>query len=378
MVETLSSSPWYAVDGRTSWEEMLQQTEYFAGTPLMQRLLDTVPEIILVVNPQGQIVFANKELQTWLDLDDKKAVYGQRPGYALNCTYAFESDSGCGTREECRTCGAGQAIMTSLRGQEATRECRITRRDGNALDFRVCASPLVVNGQPFSAFTLQDIGHEKRRQALERIFFHDMINVASALSLASLLLTDTVTPEQLHKLQTIIHQVSTRLVDVIQSQRDLSRAEAGELTPNFAPLSAIQLLQSVQSCYENHEVAEGRTIRLAPDAQDAILVSDRTLLERVLGNLIKNALEASGEGQTVTISCGAKGSRVWFEVHNPTAMPYEVRLQVFHRSFSTKGEGRGLGTYSIKLLTERYLNGTVSFTSSPQQGTTFRVSYPVD
>jgi sensor histidine kinase regulating citrate/malate metabolism len=51
-------------------------------------------------------------------------------------------------------------------------------------------------------------------------------------------------------------------------------------------------------------------------------------------------------------------------------------LQLFQRSFSTKGEGRGLGTYSIKLLTERILNGKVSFTSSMDDGTTFRVLIP--
>jgi signal transduction histidine kinase len=57
-------------------------------------------------------------------------------------------------------------------------------------------------------------------------------------------------------------------------------------------------------------------------------------------------------------------------------MPRDVQLQVFQRFFSTKGAGRGLGTYSIRLLTERYLKGNVSFTSSPEEGTTFRVCYP--
>jgi sensor histidine kinase regulating citrate/malate metabolism len=52
-------------------------------------------------------------------------------------------------------------------------------------------------------------------------------------------------------------------------------------------------------------------------------------------------------------------------------------LQIFQRSFSTKGAGRGLGTYSIKLLGERYLHGTVSFASSAEQGTIFQISLPL-
>jgi len=70
-----------------------------------------------------------------------------------------------------------------------------------------------------------------------------------------------------------------------------------------------------------------------------------------------------------------KGIRFW--VNNPNFMPREVQLQVFQRSFSTKGAGRGLGTYSIKLLTERYLKGMVSFSTSPETGTTFQAWYPM-
>jgi sensor histidine kinase regulating citrate/malate metabolism len=44
---------------------------------------------------------------------------------------------------------------------------------------------------------------------------------------------------------------------------------------------------------------------------------------------------------------------------------------LFRRSFSTKGRGRGIGTYSMKLLGEKYLKGRVWFTSSPNAGTTF-------
>ncbi len=72
----------------------------------------------------------------------------------------------------------------------------------------------------------------------------------------------------------------------------------------------------------------------------------------------------------------ATEDHVDFWVHNDGVMPRDVQLQVFQRSFSTKGPGRGLGTYSIKLLTERYLHGRASFTSTPETGTTFSVTYP--
>lgn len=58
-------------------------------------------------------------------------------------------------------------------------------------------------------------------------------------------------------------------------------------------------------------------------------------------------------------------------------MPQSVKDQIFNRSFSTKGAGRGVGTYSIKLLGERYLSGKVSFTSTPDEGTTFSIKLPI-
>ncbi len=57
-------------------------------------------------------------------------------------------------------------------------------------------------------------------------------------------------------------------------------------------------------------------------------------------------------------------------------MPPEIQLQVFNRSFSTNGTGRGIGTYSIRLLGEKYLGGQVTFDSFDGGGTTFRIHLP--
>jgi sensor histidine kinase regulating citrate/malate metabolism len=58
-------------------------------------------------------------------------------------------------------------------------------------------------------------------------------------------------------------------------------------------------------------------------------------------------------------------------------MPEKVKLQIFNRSFSTKGIGRGIGTYSIKLITEGYLKGIVDFESAEERGTTFTIQLPL-
>jgi len=67
-----------------------------------------------------------------------------------------------------------------------------------------------------------------------------------------------------------------------------------------------------------------------------------------------------------------------FSVNNPSKMSIEVQKQIFQRSFSTKGSGWGIGTYSMKLFGEKYLGGTVSFESSEEEGTTFHIVLPKD
>jgi signal transduction histidine kinase len=91
-----------------------------------------------------------------------------------------------------------------------------------------------------------------------------------------------------------------------------------------------------------------------------------------------NALEASLIGGMVTISAHAEDSKVVFEVHNAGEMAADIQLQLFNRSFSTKSSaGRGIGTYSMKLFGERYLNGKVSFRSNSEEGTVFSFSLPI-
>jgi sensor histidine kinase regulating citrate/malate metabolism len=64
-------------------------------------------------------------------------------------------------------------------------------------------------------------------------------------------------------------------------------------------------------------------------------------------------------------------------VHNPGHIPEQVQLQIFQRSFSTKGPGRGLGTYCMRLIGERYLKGQITFISIEKDGITFKASIPL-
>jgi signal transduction histidine kinase len=367
----------FASPDRASAEEVAVANHAIVANPLFCQLLSAMPQWVMVLNEQRQIVYANDALIALARDRGCPCVLGQRPGELLSCQTATTAQSGCGTAETCRTCGAVLAILDALDGRKATRECQIlTSADGgvSALDLQITATPFQWRGEACVLLVAGDISAVKRRQVLERIFFHDIMNTAGGIQgLASLLATGEESgPEMLGSLAA----ASDSLVDQIESQRTLLAAENSDIVTRMQPIRALATLDNVVRAFHAQATASGCDIHLADDATDFEFSSDPTLLGRVLGNLLKNALEASTAGQRVTLGCQGTVAEAVFWCQNPRPMPREVQLQVFHRSFSTKGTGRGVGTYSVKLLTERYLKGSVSFVSSSGIGTLFTVTLP--
>ena len=249
--------------------------------------------------------------------------------------------------------------------------------DGGApLDLSIWARPFELDKERFLFLSIKDISDQKRREALEKIFFHDLLNTAGGLSSISEIIACSA-PCELQELREVIASLAEQLVDEIQTQRDLLSAERGELHVQARRENSRVIVAKTISLYLRNQACDGKSIQAAEICEEVPLLTDTTLLIRVLGNLAKNALEATSPGGTVTVGCHLLGGdTVEFFVHNSAFIPRELQLQIFKRSFSTKGSGRGLGTYSARLLTERFLGGKTDFSSTPGEGTLFFVRIP--
>jgi len=210
---------------------------------------------------------------------------------------------------------------------------------------------------------------------LERVFFHDVMNTASGIQGIATVLTHANEPSVDAEFKQLLVRASGDLVGEIAEQRQLMAAESGEIVLEPVTVGLRDLLAHVRDIYSATDRAEGRTVVLG-ECADILVETDSTLLRRILSNMVKNAIEASRPGETVKVWAEDLGSDILIAVHNPTTMLPQVSAQIFHRSFSTKGPGRGIGTYSIKLLGERYLQGHVAFTTSDRGGTTFTLRIP--
>jgi nitrogen-specific signal transduction histidine kinase len=368
---------------RSDKDSIESDFETFSGFGHVNEIVNALPYIVLVLNKNRQLVYGNSALIGLIGVEGLEVVLGSRPGEILNCVHSNETKGGCGTTESCRYCGAVKAIQNCMEtGLKTVEECRITAVDGDknvSYDFEITASPFQFDEESYVILSMKDISNEKRRKVLERVFFHDIINTAGGLNGFLEFLKTTNDPTEIHEMIRIAGNLGDKLVDEILAQRQLLSAENGELVVDLHPTYTVKILEEVIPQMEHHQVARFKNLVLDETSIEIEIMTDQVLLKRVLVNLIKNALEASEKGQTVTVGCkGESTDQIAFWVHNENEMPRQVQMQIFQRSFSTKGVSRGIGTYSIKLFTEFYLKGKVDFTSSAEKGTTFYLHFTID
>ncbi len=344
-------------------------------------VLDSLPEIALVLNSKRQILFANEQTLASFGLTPDEAL-GQRPGEIADCVHAREMQGGCGSSEACRHCELVAAVLEVQAGRSRTsRECRLTvEREGKleSLDLLVTGNHVADGDRDYTLIMMNDISDKKRRMVLERVFFHDVLNSIQGLRSCASLLKDEMGPARGEYLDHIVRSVEA-LSEEVERQRDFAAMERRELHVSPVFVSGAEVLERALDSYHGVESSASVRIEMGKAPLDgAPLETDPVLLRRVLINIVKNAVEASSRGERVLAEVTSEKGCVVLRVNNPAVMTEAVRHQVFQRSFSTKGSGRGVGTYSMRMLVRDYLKGEIEFDSRPGAGTTFTVSLPVE
>lgn len=345
-------------------------------------ILGAISGITAILDQNRQIVYANEEFLKLLGLGTIEPILGRRPGEAVGCIHYSEMPSGCGTSKACAYCGAVSSILESqLTGAKSVRETRIVSKaegDGHEInwDLRVTTSPVKIREKVFYVFGVEDISGEKRKENLERIFFHDILNSAGNLNGLLSLLKDGLEPQKEKEVIDLSEESSRELIEEILVQRQLVAAEKGDLIVNPEKIYPAETLKAAVVRISRNEISKEKKITVSDSSEGTCLITDKVILQRVLINLLKNALEATQKEGIVYASVEIHKNEIRYKIRNESVMPDAVRMQIFQRSFSTKGTGRGLGTYSIKLLTENYLKGKVSFTSAEPEGTIFCIDLP--
>lgn len=236
--------------------------------------------------------------------------------------------------------------------------------------------------------TVMNITEHKKAELLkediERIMRHDLktpLNVI--INMPAIMLYDAnLTQDQRENLE-FIQQAGYRMLDQINESLTIYKMETGafSLEPKDLNLCDIVRRQAVEAgLSENRRGVnivleyEGRPLS---EKDSLIIPGDQLLCHSMLGNLIKNAAEASPDGGTVTICLGTRDGCAVLSISNKGVVPSAIRGSFFEK-YSTAGKhgGTGIGTYSAKLMVEAH-NGTISFETSEEKGTTVFINLPL-
>jgi hypothetical protein len=159
------SETFFAPAEREELNQINEHNKSISGSEHLNFILNAIPEVAAILNKERQIVFSNNSLLNFLGIADQHGTLGFRPGEALNCVNAELNKAGCGTSENCKYCGAVNAIVESQeKMQPISKECRITANKNGVheyLDLKVTSTPFQFNGNNYSILSIDDISDYK-------------------------------------------------------------------------------------------------------------------------------------------------------------------------------------------------------------------------
>ena len=366
----------FAAPEKDSFETISAVHELLSSETILTELLFSSNDPCMILNEKRQLILSNNAFKNFVNIGNDIAILGKRPGEIFNCIHS-KKVSGCGTTAFCVNCGAIKAIVASYAEMsEESKSCVIKTIEGSIVHVLVSSKPFTYLNKKFTFLTLKENSVQKRKKALESTFLHDILNrVYSIYSLAEIIndLDKDENPEYYTK-GVINH--CTDLVEEINGFTSIVRAEDGELNIRKEKIHLKNLLLDIKRLAEGTAKKYYVNLQLSECSDKIIIYTDIMLLKKILMNMVKNAVEASFEGQTVSIFAQAEEDRILINTHNETVIAKENINKIFVPFFTTKPYGTGLGTYSIKLLSESYLDASVSFITSEDKGTIFTISIP--
>lgn len=222
--------------------------------------------------------------------------------------------------------------------------------------------------------------HEQFRDQYVGLISHDLRSPLLAISLATATLKMVLEREQVAQaapaLETIRHS-GRRMSEMIEDLVETTRLESGQLQLHK---SIVDLEQMARTVARQQGTIASRPIR-CETSSSALVLADAGRVERVLENLVGNAVRYSPAGSPVSVQVEADDDEARVTVTDSgIGIPADVLPRLFQRFYRAGGNdasgGLGLGLYTSRLIIEHH-GGRIWATSTPGAGSTFGFSLPM-
>jgi PAS domain S-box-containing protein len=282
------------------------------------------------------------------------------------------------------------ALSMAEPGRKFSSEIRIQRKDGQWIYFGAVTVSLMDNPEVGGILVqLRDLSasREAQRQLLrlERMaavgqitagLAHEVRNPLAIISARTEFLLSQLpaASAQREDLDSILRQVE-RLRELVNQV--LERARSQELSLREADVAELMESALKAACTRYGSAAE--MISVVRDLPAGLTLKlDVAQMERVLLNLILNALQALSPGGSLTLSARREGPGTWLGVaDNGPGIPEEKLARIFEPFFTTKKTGSGLGLWICKSIVEQH-RGRLEVENLRPQGCRFNLYLPPD
>ena len=289
------------------------------------------------------------------------------------------------------------AFQQEIEKKGSVRDYEVTFKKKNGTDMECLLTGTVRRSDEGNLLGYQgiirDVTEQKRierlRDDVQRMMRHDLKSpLIGIIGLAGLLLKGGNLTEKQRKETHMIQELGERMLRFIDRTRDLFQMEEGSYELNPQEVNLLGILRRIERELRPLALRKRTNViitlfgRHTNPETEYVILGEEALLEIMFANLIKNGIEASPEGGTISIFIDTErepGQTVHvIDIHNMGVVPTDIR-EKFFEPYTTKGKegGTGLGTHNA-LLVARTHKGDISFTTSEQEGTHVTVRLPED
>jgi PAS domain S-box-containing protein len=337
-------------------------------------LFEGIPDAIVVLDRDGSIIDANAGVCELLGYDFTELI--SRPIAELIPEF-----------------GAGFAAATEPDQWRGVTDVR--RRDGAIVPVELWFRKLELPSGSVSIGAMRDISErraaDKAREEVLAAVSHDLRNPISVIKAHVQLLRRALQREQLPELDQLrdrlaaIDAMGTRMVSLLDDMSDVARSRRGE--PIELVRKPTDLVALARRCAGEMTVVSAREIRVHTDVETLVGLWDARGLERVMHNLVHNALKYSPEGGAIEVRItGATSDRdgAWAELivlDEGIGIPEGDRARIFDPYYRGSNVGRiagtGIGLAGARNIVEAQ-GGTIRVTGREHSGTAVIVRLPLE
>ena len=297
----------------------------------------------------------------------------------------------------CALCGMAAALgmaVCRLRHQEQSMENAAHQIAEYILDRRKGGIECSEEGAMYRLFhevnslvTMADAHADSERRAKEFLrrtisdISHQLKTPIAALNIYNgILQQETADAATVREFTSLSEQELDRIESLVQSLLKMARLDAGAITLERAPENVFDLLEHIKRQYSFRAEQEGKEIALEGDEQ-TVFSCDRIWLTEAIGNLVKNALDHTSQGDRILVRWQQSPCLTQITVEDTgsgihSEDLYHIFKRFYRSRFSKDTQGVGLGLPLAKSIVEAH-QGSIEVHSKLGQGTAFTINFPI-